>query len=78
MTDTQYDYIKENLPKWAEKIEEVTRLMEGKRANESESALYLNGYLWGLSVGASILGMLSEADEFTLETIKRIKEEQER
>lgn len=76
MTDTQYDYIKENLPKWAEKIEEVTRLMEGQRTKET--ALYLNGYLWGLSAGASLLGMLSEADEFTLETIKRFKEEQER
>ena len=76
MTDTQYDYIKENLPKWAEKIEEVTRLMEGQRIQET--ALYLNGYLWGLSAGASLLGMLSEADEFTLETIKRFKEEQER
>ena len=76
MTDTQYDYIKENLPKWAEKIEEVTRLMEGQRTQET--ALYLSGYLWGLSAGASLLGMLSEADEFTLETIKRIEEEQER
>ena len=76
MTDTQYDYIKENLPKWAEKIEEVTRLMEGQRIQET--ALYLNGYLWGLSAGASLLGMLSEADEFTLDTSQRIKEEQER
>lgn len=76
MTDAQYDYIKEAMPKWAEKVEETYRLSATQ--NVKETQFYMIGFLWGLAEGAKVLGMLSEADNFVMETIRRIKEQQEK
>jgi hypothetical protein len=76
MTDAQYDYIKETMPKWADKVEETYRL--AVMQNDKATQFYLTGFLWGLAEGAKVLGMLSEADDFVMETIRRFKEQQEK
>lgn len=76
MTDAQYDVIGDTFPKWADKVEEITRLVEQQTVKETQ--FYLTGYLWGIAEGAKVLGLLSEADDFVMETIRRVKAEKER
>lgn len=76
MSDAQYEVIGDAFPKWADKVEEITRLVEQQTVKETQ--FYLTGYLWGIAEGAKVLGLLSEADDFVMETIKRVKAEKER
>lgn len=76
MTDTQYDYIKENLPDWANEVERFAKYLATAKSESFRQGY--DGALYGMAVGAKTLGMLSEASEFVDEAIKRAKEEQER
>lgn len=75
MTDTQYDYIKENLPEFAEEIE---RLADAINRVDHDTHLNLMGQIWGIVWTAKTYKICRDADAFALMAIRKAKEEQEK
>lgn len=70
MSDTQYDFIRDALPEFAHSVEVLAEYVCS--IPQERRAGYLKK-LDGMAVAAKALGVLSEADDFINEALRRAK-----